>query len=168
GADIVWSISSQSGPTANRSEERRVAKGSKPLLLTPPKQHKSDSYTVTITGTVNANDADPTTFLGTGIKTTTVQANNETTAEQNQSASATVNTTAPDVDITKTTSTPTVNAGGTASFTVTVFNEGTGDATGVSFSDPLPAGLGADIVWSISSQSGPTANAFSLDNSTAG
>ena len=98
------------------------------------------------------------------VNTATVTAANETTAEQNQSATATVNVTAPDVDITKTTSTPTVNAGGTASFTVTVFNEGTGDATGVSFSDPLPAGAGSDIVWAISGAS----DGFSISGTTAG
>ena len=77
-----------------------------------------------------------------------------------------MNITAPDVDITKTTSTPTVNAGGTASFTVTVNNEGTGTATGVSFSDALPAGAGADITWSISSQS--AGNPFSISGAGPG
>src|SRR4029077_4732732 len=47
-------------------------------------------------------------------------------------------------------------------------NEGVSDATGVSYSDPLPAGLGTDIVWSIDTQTGPIAGAFSLDNMTAG
>src|SRR5262249_4066755 len=62
-------------------------------------------------------------------------------------------TLAPDVTVTKTTSTPVVNAGGQASFTVTVANAGQGTATGVSFADALPAGLGNDVVWSVASQS---------------
>ena len=48
----------------------------------------------------------------------------------------------PDLEIEKTTSTPVVNAGGTASYTITVSNEdGEGDAIGVDISDTLPAGL---------------------------
>ena len=63
----------------------------------------------------------------------------------------------------------TVDAGAQVGFTVTLTNKnGTSDAVGVSYSDPLPAGLGTNVVWSIASQSGPTANAFSLDNTTAG
>ena len=57
---------------------------------------------------------------------------------------------------------------GTVGFTVMVNNEGQGTATGVSFSDPLPAGLGTDIVWTIASQSGPTANAFSISGAGPG
>jgi choice-of-anchor A domain-containing protein/uncharacterized repeat protein (TIGR01451 family) len=75
-------------------------------------------------------------------------------------------TLAPDVTVTKTTSTPVVNAGGQASFTVTVANTGPGTATGVTFADALPAGLGNDIVWSVASQS--TAGAFSVGGSGPG
>jgi choice-of-anchor A domain-containing protein/uncharacterized repeat protein (TIGR01451 family) len=66
----------------------------------------------------------------------------------------------PDVTITMSTSTPVVNAGGQAGFTITVTNIGMGTAGGVSFADKLPAGTGNDIVWSIASQS--TAGAFSI------
>jgi uncharacterized repeat protein (TIGR01451 family) len=74
----------------------------------------------------------------------------------------------PDVDLTKVADSHTVDAGSQVGFTVTLKNEGVSDATGVSYSDPLPAGLGNDIVWSIDTQSGPTSGAFSLDNSIAG
>jgi uncharacterized repeat protein (TIGR01451 family) len=74
----------------------------------------------------------------------------------------------PDLDVAKTADAATVDAGATVGFTVTLHNEGLSDAIGVSYSDPLPAGLGNNIVWSIASQSGPTANAFSLDTTTAG
>src|SRR5260370_40837 len=162
-SDIVWSISSQDA--ANDFSISGAGPGGQSLVFSPTTLAAGVSDTVTLTGTVSAADAN-VSFTGTLTNTATVTAANETTAEQNQSASATINITAPDVDITKTTSTPTVNAGGTASFTVTVNNEGTGAATGVAFSDPLPAGLGSDVVWSISSQT--TAGAFSINGAGPG
>src|SRR5262249_8990485 len=59
----------------------------------------------------------------------------------------------PDVDLTKLADAHTVDAGAAVGFTVTLKNEGVSDATGVSYSDPLPGGLGNDIVWSIDTQS---------------
>ena len=47
----------------------------------------------------------------------------------------------PDLSIEKSTSTPVINAGEQASYTVTVTNNGSGDATGVTISDTLPTGL---------------------------
>jgi uncharacterized repeat protein (TIGR01451 family) len=57
---------------------------------------------------------------------------------------------APVVSITKTAdhSIP-VNAGDQIGFTVTVKNNGPGDATGVKLSDPLPAGSGTGVTWEI-------------------
>jgi choice-of-anchor A domain-containing protein/uncharacterized repeat protein (TIGR01451 family) len=75
-------------------------------------------------------------------------------------------TLAPDVTVTNTTSTPVINASGLASFTLTVANTGQGTATGVSFADLLPAGLGNDVVWSVASQS--AAGAFSVSGSGPG
>jgi uncharacterized repeat protein (TIGR01451 family) len=42
-----------------------------------------------------------------------------------------------------------VNAGGTIGFDVTVSNTGVADATNVTISDPLPAGAGSDLNWSL-------------------
>ncbi len=47
----------------------------------------------------------------------------------------------PGLGIAKTTSTPVINAGQTASYTVTVTNSGQGDATGVVITDTLPSGV---------------------------
>jgi choice-of-anchor A domain-containing protein/uncharacterized repeat protein (TIGR01451 family) len=58
-------------------------------------------------------------------------------------------TSAPDVTVAKTADNPTIDAGQTAGFTVTISNVGTGTATGVTLSDPLPGGLGKDIKWQI-------------------
>ncbi|WP_088256040.1 DUF11 domain-containing protein [Fimbriiglobus ruber] len=74
-------------------------------------------------------------------------------------ATATENVLSPDVTVTKTADAPSVVAGATAGFTVTVTNTGPGTANGVTFSDPLPT-LGNGNVWSIASQTTP--GAFSI------
>jgi uncharacterized repeat protein (TIGR01451 family) len=51
---------------------------------------------------------------------------------------------APNVTIVKTADAASVNAGQTIAFTITVTNNGAADATGVTISDPLPAGTGID------------------------
>src|SRR5207247_1424993 len=57
---------------------------------------------------------------------------------------------APAIQIIKTADAAQVNAGDPIGFTVTVFNTGTGDAKGVTLSDPLPANSG--LSWQIASQ----------------
>src|SRR5260370_1226185 len=115
-SDIVWSISTQSA--GNPFSISGAGPGGQSLVFSPTSLTAGESHTVTLTGTVTADDA-PTSFTGTLVNTATVSATNETTAEQNQSASATINITAPDVDITKTTSTPTLNPARTPTFTRT-------------------------------------------------
>ena len=150
GTDIVWSISTQDA--ANDFSISGTTAGSQSLVFSPTTLAAGESHTVTLTGTVSAADA-PTSFTGTLVNTATVTAGNETAAEQNQSSTATINITAPDVDISKTTSTPTVNAGGTAGFTVTIANNGTGAANGLTLNDSLPA-AGNDINWMIDTTEG--------------
>src|SRR5439155_740915 len=61
----------------------------------------------------------------------------------------------PDVTVTKAADNATVNAGEDVGFTITVSNGGPGTATNVVLDDnPLPAGSGAGVTWSI--DSGPT------------
>jgi uncharacterized repeat protein (TIGR01451 family) len=47
-----------------------------------------------------------------------------------------------------------VNAGDPIGFTVEVKNTGSGDATGVTLSDPLPAGSGSGVTWSVDNSTG--------------
>jgi uncharacterized repeat protein (TIGR01451 family) len=51
-----------------------------------------------------------------------------------------------------------VNAGSAIGFTVEVENTGTGDATGVVLNDPLPAGSGSGVTWTIDTSTGTPAN----------
>ncbi|WP_436496329.1 DUF7507 domain-containing protein [Actinokineospora sp. HUAS TT18] len=77
---------------------------------------------------------------GTLANTATVGASNELNTGDN-SSTATIVVNCPDVTVEKTTDTPTIAAGDTARFTVTVRNLGPGTAFNVTLSDPLPAGV---------------------------
>src|SRR5262249_44505357 len=66
-----------------------------------------------------------------------------------------------DVDVSQVVDRPGVNAGDPAGFTITIFNEGFGDAKGLTFSDALPAGLGNDVAWQIDPGS-PGAASFQI------
>jgi uncharacterized repeat protein (TIGR01451 family) len=56
---------------------------------------------------------------------------------------------APELAITKVADSTSVTAGQTIGYTITIANTGTAAATGVILADPLPAGAGGDILWSI-------------------
>ena len=94
-----------------------------------------DSHSVTVTGTTSAavcmlleNTAD-------------VAAANESEADaRDNSDSAEIDVLCPDVHVDKTADQGTVNAGDTASFTMTVTNDGKGTAYDVTLDDELPAG----------------------------
>jgi uncharacterized repeat protein (TIGR01451 family) len=73
---------------------------------------------------------------------------------------------APDVTVAQTADQSTITAGQVAGFTITLRNIGQGSATGVTLSDPLPAGPGQDIVWMIDATTGNPA-AFAISG-TAG
>jgi uncharacterized repeat protein (TIGR01451 family) len=78
------------------------------------------------------------------------------------SASARIVVLAPDVTVTKTADASPVSAGTAIGFTVTIGNsdaEGTGNATGVTLTDPLPSGTG--VLWSIDTSTG-NPGAFAL------
>ena len=103
----------------------------------------TSTYTVAITSTTNAHSA------GTYPNTATASASNAPSVQ----SSATIVVLAPDVTITKTADSGTVNAGDPIGFTVTITNSGAdtvGTAHGVTVADPLP--MGSDVSWSIEHQ----------------
>ena len=67
-------------------------------------------------------------------------------------ASASTEVLCAEIDVDKEADAPSANAGEQIGFTVTISNNGEGDATGLAFTDNLPGGDGID--WSIESQSG--------------
>ena len=101
-----------------------------------------------------AADTSATTFSGTLSDTATVNATNESAANQNQKASATITINAADVAVAQTADQATVNAGATAGYTITLTNNGKGTASGVTLSDALPAGAGKDVKWTIDTTTG--------------
>jgi len=154
GNDVVWSVASQS--VAGAFSVGGAGPGGQSLLFSPTTLAPGASYSVTVTGRTTFADASPGTFTGTLPNTATVSAANEAPSLQNQRASATVTVVAPDVTVTKTADQASVTAGQSAGFTVTIKNIGAGIATGVTLSDPLPAGPGKDISWVIAGQGNPS------------
>ena len=85
---------------------------------------------------------------GVVSNTATFDADND--AEE--TATATVTVQCPDIDVTKTADAAEVSAGEEIGFTVTIFNNGPGTATGLAFTDVLPAGLN----WTIDAANSDT------------
>jgi choice-of-anchor A domain-containing protein/uncharacterized repeat protein (TIGR01451 family) len=154
GNDVVWSVAAQS--TAGAFSVGGPGPGGQSLLFSPTTLAAGASYSVTVTGHTTFADVSPSTFTGTLPNTATVSAANEAPSLQNQHASATVTVVAPDVTVTKTADQASVTAGQSAGFTVTIKNAGAGIATGVTLSDPLPAGAGKDINWVIDGTGNPS------------
>src|SRR5262249_57627708 len=121
---------------------------------------RGQALTVHITGIVSGNDTD-SSFQGTLTNTATANAGNESAAEQNDQDSASITIAAPDVDVSQSVDSSSINQGDTAGFTVTLRNEGTGTATGVILFDVLWPGQAADLSWTIDAGSG-TPSAFTL------
>ena len=111
-----------------------------------------DSYSVDITSSTDQADC-------------TVYDNTATASSDNAgspSDEATITCQSAQVAITKTPDHQApVNAGDPVGFTVGIKNTGTGAATGVVLSDPLPAGSGSGVTWAIDTSVG-TPNQFVL------
>ena len=60
----------------------------------------------------------------------------------------------PDLFVTQTADRSSINVGSSAGYTVTLRNTGSGSASGVTLSDPLPAGSSSDINWTIDPSKG--------------
>jgi uncharacterized repeat protein (TIGR01451 family) len=100
------------------------------------------SASVTIEGTV-----DPSTLAGMITNTASVTANENDPDSANNTANTETLVTVispADLSITKTDSPDPVTAGGTLTYTLTINNDGSGDATDVIVTDTLPAGVTFD------------------------
>jgi uncharacterized repeat protein (TIGR01451 family) len=140
GTASAWSI--DSGPAQCSISG---APGSQELDCSPVDLAAGDSYSVHVTA-------------GTSLAACTTYDNTATAHASNApdaSDSASIECNSAQVSITKTAdhSGP-VNAGGQIGFTVEVKNTGPGTATGVVLSDPLPAGSGSGVTWSIDTSTG--------------
>ncbi|HTL84402.1 MAG TPA: hypothetical protein VL856_04425, partial [Acidimicrobiia bacterium] len=137
GTPVTWSIASQSPAS---SFTLSGAAGSQTLTLTgqPKSLASGSSLTVHITA--------PTTKDNCATYNNEADVSSTDAGTDSASASETVN--CADIAITKTANpTGPVDAGDTIGFDITVDNNGTGTAKGVTISDTLPAG--GDLDWSL-------------------
>src|SRR5439155_737769 len=105
------------------------------------------SFTVHITSTTTAATGGVCPG-GSGVVNNTGTVT--TTNDGSSQSSASTCVAAPSIHIVKTADAAQVNAGDPIGFTLTVFNTGSGDAKGVTLSDPLPTNAGLN--WQIASQ----------------
>jgi uncharacterized repeat protein (TIGR01451 family) len=84
-----------------------------------------------------------TTAASCGVisNTAVVTATGDTTADDNSAGPVPITVYCPDVSVVTSTSTPAINSGGTASYSVVVKGNGPGTANNVVLSDTVPAGL---------------------------
>ena len=157
GTGISWSIASNSGP------------GTCTITGTAPQEIGCGTFTLNAGASETVHVISATTGASCGTYNNT--ANFTSSNGGTNAASASEAVYCPSLSITKTADAPSVNAGGTIGFTITLTNAGPGDSTGTTLTDPLPSGTG--ISWSIASNSGPvnctitgTASSQSVDCGT--
>src|SRR6185503_15290785 len=106
------------------------------LVFAPTTIAAGGNSTVHVVATTSSANCGPVS------NTASASATNEKASDNtNNSATASVTVQCPDIKVEKTADAATVNAGDQIGFTVTLSNIGTGNATGVTFTDALPAGL---------------------------
>ena len=124
---LAWSISPAAGGWSIQGQN---------LVYAPTTLAGGASTTVHVVATTDAGDC------GQVDNTATVTTSND----GSDSDSASVDVLCADIDVDKTADAASITAGDQIGFTVTLSNTGAGEARGVQFTDPLPAGLD----WSIS------------------
>ncbi|HEX9098040.1 MAG TPA: sortase, partial [Candidatus Dormibacteraeota bacterium] len=152
GSGLSWSIDIQSNPGLCS------VTGSKPsqvLSCGPISLGAGGSFNVHITATTSAGEC--TIYDNTATATTT--------GYSGVNSSAIIVCRPANVTIFKSADAASVSAGTPIGFTVTVRNRGAGIAKGVMVSDPLPAGSGSGLTWSINSQT--NAGLCSINPATA-
>ena len=111
----------------------------------------SNTQTVSLSGsTATATSAGYTAAMtGTDYWVATFSGDSNNASVTSGATAEPVTISPPSVTVTKTADCTQICPGQTAGYTVTITNTGTSTASGITLSDPLPAGKGGDIVWSI-------------------
>ncbi|MGZ7022558.1 MAG: hypothetical protein ACXVJ3_15070, partial [Ilumatobacteraceae bacterium] len=154
GTGVTWSL--DSGPTGTVTPKTCAVSNTSPqhLTCTGIDMKPGDHYSVHVTATTSKTEC--TKYDNTA----TASADNSDPVE----GSASITCNPANLVVTKTADAASVNAGDQIGFNVELKNTGTGTATGVQLSDPLPAGSGSGVTWSIDTQS--PANSFTLGGSS--
>jgi len=129
-AGVTWAMDTPTGSTTSLVCSITGAPGSQTLDCTKPSLAAGASFSVHVHGVTDAADC------GTVSNTASVGTSND----GSDSDTASVVVQCPDIKVTKTPDGASINAGDTATFSITVENIGSGTATGVTVSDNLPAG----------------------------
>ncbi|HEV8546054.1 MAG TPA: hypothetical protein VGQ64_07150 [Candidatus Limnocylindrales bacterium] len=130
-AGVDWSAGVPTGDTTGVSCSITGPLGSEVLTCDDDSMAAGDSFTVHVSGVTDPADC------GTIDNTATVTTGND--GQDSDGASVVVN--CPDVHVDKTADQGTINAGDTASYAITVTNDGAGTAYDVTLTDVLPAGI---------------------------
>src|SRR5262249_56084941 len=136
GSGVTWTIDTSPVPAGCQITG---AKGSQKLTCGPTTLAAGANFTVHITAQTSATEC--SVYDNTATVTTT----NDGT----DSSGAKITCQPAVIDITKTADKASVDAGDPIGFTVTVKNNGSGTAKGVTVNDPLPAGSGTGVTWAI-------------------
>jgi uncharacterized repeat protein (TIGR01451 family) len=166
--DLSWSIAAQGAGWAQSCKIDTgvlTCGGSNGVTVAAGTTQAASTFTVHIISPTTA-DTGGDCPSGSGVvdNTGSVTATNGGSDESKASTCVA----APAVSITKTADhSAAVHAGDQIGFTVEVKNNGSGDATKVKLSDPLPAGSGSGVTWSIDSSVGNPAQ-FALGGPKGG
>ena len=128
-AGVDWVLGAISGDTTGVTCQIIGALGDETLTCDDPSMAPTDSFTVHVSAATDA------TNCGTINNTATVTTGNDGTSE----ATASVVVNCPDLEVVKSGNGP-LNAGDTATFTITLTNHGPGTAHDVTLTDQLPSG----------------------------
>ena len=146
-AGLSWQIASQGAGWAGSCAITAGTLSCGPVTVPAGTTQAASSFTVHITSpTIAATGG--VCPRGSGVVDNT--GNVTTTNGGSDQSSASTCVAAPEIKIVKTADAAQVSAGDPIGFSLTVYNNGTGDAKGATLSDPLPTNAG--LSWQIASQ----------------
>ena len=146
-AGLSWSIAGQGAGWNNTCAIAAGVLSCGPVTVPAGTTQAASSFTVHITSPTTAATGG-TCPGGSGVVNNTGDVT--TTNDGSGQSTASTCVAAPNIQIVKTADAAQVNAGDPIGFTLTVWNNGTGDAQGVTLTDTLPTNAGLN--WSIAGQ----------------
>jgi len=153
-AGLTWTVS---GPDAAGCSPASPVAGGATLTCNYGALAPGTTKNVTLTAATTAANC------GTINNTATVSDALDVSPGDNSAGPVAISVKCPDVAVAASTSTPTINAGSTASYTVVVSGNGPGAASNVTLTDTVPAGL----TWTVGGPDGAACGSSSVAGGTA-
>ncbi|MDX6480262.1 MAG: hypothetical protein QOG85_772, partial [Gaiellaceae bacterium] len=160
-AGLSWQIASQGAGWGGSCSITAGTLNCGPVTVPAGTTQAASTFTVHLTSTTTAATGGVCPG-GSGVVNNTGHVS--TTNDGSDQSNASTCVAAPSIHIVKTADAAQVNAGEQIGFTLTVYNNGSGDATGVTLSDPLPTNAG--LSWQIASQGAGWAGSCSITAGT--